>query len=72
MSRVTVSSKYRIVIPKDVRDRLKIRPGQKIEVFAIDDRIELVPLGPISRMRGFLKGMDADFEREPDRRNAGG
>jgi AbrB family looped-hinge helix DNA binding protein len=67
LSRVTVSSKYQIVIPKDVRERLKIRPGQKVEAFAIGDRIELVPVGPISKMRGFLKGMDANFEREPDR-----
>ena len=68
MSRVTVSSKYQTVIPKDVRERLKIRPGQKVKAFAIGARIELVPVGPISKMRGFLKGMDATFEREPDRR----
>ena len=67
MSRITVSSKYQIVIPKDVRDRLKIRPGHKVEAFAIGDRIELVPVKPASKMRGFLKGMDPNFEREPDR-----
>lgn len=67
MSRVTVSSKYQIVIPKAVRDRLRIRPGQKVEAFAIGDRIELVPMRPISEMRGFLRGMDPNFEREPDR-----
>jgi AbrB family looped-hinge helix DNA binding protein len=67
LSRITVSSKYQIVIPKDVRDRLKIRPGQKIEAFAIGDRIELVPVRPVSKMRGFLKGMDPNFERESDR-----
>lgn len=67
MSTVTVSSKYQIVIPKAVRERLKLRPGQKIEAFAIGGRIELVPVRPISEMRGFLKGMDPDFEREPDR-----
>ena len=67
MSTVTVSSKYQIVIPKAVRERLKLRPGQKVEAFAIGGRIELVPVRPISEMRGFLKGMDPDFEREPDR-----
>lgn len=63
---VTVSSKYQIVIPKDVRDRLRIEPGQKVEAFAVGGRIELVPVRPIAEMRGFLRGIP-DFEREPDR-----
>jgi len=64
---VTVSSKYQVVIPKAVRDRLKIRPGQKVEAFALGGWIELVPIRPIEEMRGFLRGMDPDFERDPDR-----
>ena len=67
MSTVTVSSKYQVVIPKDVRDRLRIRPGQNVEAFAVGGRVELVPIRPISEMRGFLMGMDPNFEREPDR-----
>lgn len=67
MSRVTISSKYQVVIPKDVRDRLKIRPGQKVEAFAVGGRIELVPVRPLEEMQGFLKGMDPNFEREADR-----
>jgi AbrB family looped-hinge helix DNA binding protein len=67
LSTVTISSKYQVVIPKAVRERLKIKPGQKVEAFAIGGRIEFVPVRPISEMRGFLKGMDPDFEREPDR-----
>ena len=67
MSTVTISSKYQVVIPKDVRERLRIRPGQKVEAFAIGGRIELVPVRPLSEMRGFLNGMDSSFERDPDR-----
>jgi AbrB family looped-hinge helix DNA binding protein len=67
LSTVTISSKYQVVIPKAVRERLKIKPGQKVEAFAVGGRIELVPVRPISEMQGFLKGMDPDFEREPDR-----
>jgi len=67
MSTVTVSSKYQVVIPKDVRDRLKIEPGQKVEAFAVGGRVEFVPVRPISDMEGFLIGMDPSFEREPDR-----
>jgi AbrB family looped-hinge helix DNA binding protein len=67
LSTVTISSKYQVVIPKDVRERLRIRPGQKVEAFAIGGRIELVPVRPVAEMRGFLKGMDSNFERDPDR-----
>lgn len=66
MTVVTVSPKYQVVIPKDVRERLKIRPGQKVEAFAIGSRIELVPLEPIETLRGSLPNLPP-FEREPDR-----
>lgn len=68
MSIVTVSPKYQIVIPKEVRETLKIRPGQKVAVFAYDGRIEFVPVRPIKEMRGFLKGIDSTVEREEDDR----
>lgn len=67
MSQVTISSKFQVVIPKDVRERLKIRPGQKVEAFAVGERIELVPVRPMRELRGILKGVDTVFEREPDR-----
>ena len=69
MATVTVPcpSKYQVVIPKDVRERLRILPGQKVEAFAVAGRIEMVPVRPISEMQGFLEGMDPSFEREPDR-----
>jgi AbrB family looped-hinge helix DNA binding protein len=63
---VTVSPKYQVVIPKDVRDKLKIRPGQKVEAFAIGSRVELVPVEPIERFRGRFPELPP-FEREPDR-----
>ena len=47
MSVVTISSKWQVVIPKDVREKLKIRPGQKVQAFAVGDRIELVPVVPL-------------------------
>ena len=62
-----MSSKYQVVIPKDVRERLGIEPGQKVEAFAVGGRIELVPIRPFEDMRGFLRGMDPNFERVPDR-----
>jgi AbrB family looped-hinge helix DNA binding protein len=67
MTIVTVSPKYQVVIPKQVRERLGIQPGQKVQAFAYEDRIEFVPLRPIESMRGFLKGIDTSVDREPDR-----
>lgn len=67
MQTVTVSSKYQIVIPRPVRDELGIEPGQRIHVLAYDGRIELIPVRPIKEMRGFLRGLENTFEREPDR-----
>ena len=67
MSEVTISSKWQVVIPKGVREKLKIRPGQKVQAFALGDRIELIPVVPLNELKGFLKGLIPDFEREPDR-----
>ena len=67
MSTVTVSPKFQVVIPKDVREALEIKAGQKIQVMAYRNRIELIPLRPIKELRGFLKGIDTDVERERDR-----
>ena len=67
MSVVTISSKWQVVIPKEVREKLNIRPGQKVQAFALGDRIELVPVVPLEELKGFLKGLVPEFEREPDR-----
>lgn len=67
MTVVTVSPKYQVVIPKDVRERLGIQPGQKIQALVYGDRIELVPLRQPAELRGFLKDVKNSFQREPDR-----
>jgi AbrB family looped-hinge helix DNA binding protein len=67
MNTVTISPKFQVVIPKDIRDRLKLEPGQKVQAIAYENRIELIPLRPVKKMRGFLKGIDTDVPREDDR-----
>jgi len=67
MTMVTVSPKYQVVIPKDIREEIHIEPGQRVQVMIYKGNIVLVPLRPIEEMRGFLKGIDAEFEREEDR-----
>jgi AbrB family looped-hinge helix DNA binding protein len=67
MKTVTVSPKYQVVIPRDVREMLRIKPGEKMQVINYANRIELVPVKKIKTMRGFLKGIDTTVVREKDR-----
>jgi AbrB family looped-hinge helix DNA binding protein len=66
MQIVTVSPKYQVVIPKAVRESLQLRPGQKMQVIEYDGRIEFIPERDINELRGFLKGINTEFEREED------
>jgi len=67
MQSVIVSPKYQVVIPKTVRKALNLRPGQRMQVIEYDGRIELIPECDIKELRGFLKGINSDFNREGDR-----
>lgn len=67
MNQVKISPKFQVVIPKDVRELLGLEAGQRLQVVPYRNRIELVPVRNIKEMRGFLRGMETDFEREPDR-----
>ena len=67
MKTVTVSPKYQVVIPREVRETLSIKPGEKMQVINYANRIELVPVKKMKAMRGFLKGIDTTVVREKDR-----
>jgi len=67
MTTVTVSPKYQVVIPKEIREELKLKPGQKLQIIQLGDRIEFLLLKDIKNARGFLKGINTDIEREGDR-----
>jgi AbrB family looped-hinge helix DNA binding protein len=67
MISVTVSPKYQVVIPKEVRESMGIVAGQKIQVLTYQNRIELIPVQPMKKMRGFLKGIDTSVRRDKDR-----
>lgn len=67
MSIVTISPKFQVVIPKAIRERLGLRPGQRVEALIYGDRIELIPIRPITELRGSLPGLDTTVEREGDR-----
>ncbi len=67
MITITISRRFQIVIPKAIREMLKLRPGQKIQAIPYDDRIELIPVRRMKEMRGFLRGVETSVERESDR-----
>ena len=64
---LTVSPKYQVVIPKEIRESMNIKPGQKVDMLVYDGMIVLVPLVPIEELRGIAKGIEDEFVREPDR-----
>lgn len=67
MVAVTVSPKFQVVIPKEVRESMGIFSGQKIQVITYQNRIELIPIKPMKKMKGFLKGLDTEVDRDKDR-----
>ena len=67
MESVKVSPKYQIVIPRDIRESLHIRPGERMHVFEFDGRIEVVPVRALKTLRGKYKGIDTTIERDADR-----
>jgi len=67
MLSVTVSPKFQVVIPKEVRESMGIVSGQKIQMLTYRNRIELIPIKPMKKLKGFLKGIDTGIERDVDR-----
>jgi AbrB family looped-hinge helix DNA binding protein len=67
METVTLSPKFQVVIPREIREALKLEPGQKIQALLYENRVELIPIKPIKQMRGFLSGIDPTVPREKDR-----
>jgi AbrB family looped-hinge helix DNA binding protein len=68
MDVVTLSPKFQVVIPRNVREKLDLKPGQKIVVIEKDGVLNLVPQKPIKEMRGFSKGIDTSKLRDEEDR----
>jgi AbrB family looped-hinge helix DNA binding protein len=64
METVTISPKFQVVIPKSIREQLKLVPGQKIQAIAYGDRIEFLPVRPARELRGMLRGLNTDVMRD--------
>ena len=67
MTVVTVSPKFQLVIPRAIREALGLQAGQKVQALQYQNRIEFIPVRPMKKMRGFLKGLDTMVARDKDR-----
>ncbi len=68
MARTVVSSKYQIVIPKEVRRQIDLEKGQVFQVIVRNGVISLIPERPLSELRGFVKGLDTEKIRDKEDR----
>jgi AbrB family looped-hinge helix DNA binding protein len=60
----TISSKYQVVIPKPVREHLKLKPKQKLTVIEKDGMLILIPQITLESLRGIAKGAKIDDYRD--------
>ena len=68
MAETTLSSKYQLVIPKDIREETGLKSGEKIIILVKDGIINLIPKHLLAKMKGYLKGMDiANIREEAER-----
>jgi len=68
MDTATISPKYQVVIPRAIREKWNIKPGQKVRFIIYGNRLEIVPVRDIKTARGFLQGMSSDIERDDEDR----
>ena len=68
MGMVTVSPKFQVVIPKSVRERAGIKPGDRMVVLQKGNVIYLVRIGDIKNMKGFLEGVSSKGLRDESER----
>ena len=67
MNTVTLSPKFQVVIPQQIRESLQLKPGQKMQMIRFECQVVMVPLRALKEMQGTFKGMNTDFERASDR-----
>jgi len=68
MTTSLISPKYQVVIPKEIRKAMNLKPGQRLQFKQVDGKIEVRPILTADQLIGFLKGnTPLELEREPDR-----
>ena len=68
MNTAVISTKYQVVIPKEIRKKLNIHAGQKVQFISYDNRLEIIPIKHLKDLVGICEGMDTSFERDDEDR----
>jgi AbrB family looped-hinge helix DNA binding protein len=68
MATTTISPKFQIVIPKDIREKLRLSPRQRLQVLEKGGVITLVPEVPLKALKGIAKDMRTTGVREKKER----
>jgi len=66
MHATTISSKYQVVIPREVREQFGLKPGQKVVFIPHKKSLRMVIVPPIEEAEGFLQGIETDVQREEE------
>jgi AbrB family looped-hinge helix DNA binding protein len=64
MAHAVVSTKFQVVIPKEIRRDIGLKSGQVVQIIAKSGVITMVPDQPLGKMKGYLKGMKSRALRE--------
>jgi AbrB family looped-hinge helix DNA binding protein len=64
MPMTTISSKFQVVIPRIIRERYQLKPGQKLMFIPYENSLRIVIVPPVEEARGFLEGIDSEIERD--------
>ncbi len=67
MNTVSVSPKFQVVIPKEIREALGLTSGQRMHVRLVGGKVEFVPEKSILSYRGRWPGLDSRVARDVDR-----
>jgi AbrB family looped-hinge helix DNA binding protein len=68
MNTVTISSKFQVVIPRPIREKFNLKPGQKIMFVPYKETLRVVIVPLIEEAEGMFAGIDTDPHREKDDR----
>jgi AbrB family looped-hinge helix DNA binding protein len=67
MTTVTVSSKFQVVIPQNIREQMAIEPGSRFSVVRHGKSIELVPVPTLAELQEALRGISTEIVDDPER-----
>jgi AbrB family looped-hinge helix DNA binding protein len=67
MNTITLSNKYQLDLPREIGETFGLEVGDSFEIISYNNRIELIPIKPIQKLKGIFKGIDTNIIREDDR-----